>query len=264
MSRRRTIDNESRASIEHHLQRGYLATRVANCRRALTSSPAPTRSLDPDMTPDPPKVLCVDRILALLAGFQAPSLPAQASCDRGSRLPGLSRRSPESLRGSLEPVPRALADAPARRALHYGLAWPARHLDRRADAVRNSMGRAVRAPTRSPSRGGPGNGSSGRGALPSRSQHVGSEPSGEDGKSRQRQPRSRAVLCRSGGGAPSRWLSCSSSPGPRARLRKNVPPEDRRGRELFTFPDVIPGLDNSSYRVAGRPLRLVCGSRSTE
>src|SRR5712691_11710809 len=135
MSRRRPSTRTRAAIRASSTTAGTRATRAARCRRASPSSPAPTRrSRDPDMTS--PKAYVLIGLLALLAGCQSPSRPAQSSAPEDGAAMAASALAGGRYADALELYRQALADAPAKVGLHYGLGVASSYLDRRDDAVR--------------------------------------------------------------------------------------------------------------------------------
>src|SRR5258705_7591117 len=135
MSRRRP-STRTRAGIRaSSTTAATRATRAARCRRASRSSPAPTRrSRDPDMMRH--QVYLLIGILALLAGCQSPSRPLQSSAVEDGAVLAAQALAGGRYPDALELYRQALADAPGKVALHYGLGVASSHLDRRGDAGR--------------------------------------------------------------------------------------------------------------------------------
>lgn len=82
------------------------------------------------------KVWVLIVVLALLAGCQSPSRPAQSSTAPDPATLAARALAAGQYADALELYRQALADAPGKMSLHYGLGVASSHLDRRDDAVR--------------------------------------------------------------------------------------------------------------------------------
>ena len=84
----------------------------------------------------PPKVYLLIGLLALLAGCQSPARPVQSSALEDGAVRAARALAEGRYTDALELYRQALADAPGKVGLHYGLGVASSYLDRRDDAVR--------------------------------------------------------------------------------------------------------------------------------
>src|SRR6185503_5692815 len=132
MSRRRPSTRTRAAIRASNTTAGTRATRVARCRRALSSSLVPTRrSRDPDMVA--PKAHWLIGLLVLLAGCQSPSQPVRSAAPEDPAAMAAGALAGGRYTDARELYRQALADAPDKVSLRYGLGVANSHLDRRDD-----------------------------------------------------------------------------------------------------------------------------------
>ena len=155
---------------------------------------------------------------------------------------------------ALELYRQALADAPGKVGLHYGLGVASSHLDRRDDAVREFRWVVQYGPQTAPEVAAARQWLIRAGALPSTSLDT-SAPSrsGEERQAGNASLEGRAVFAEAG-----------QVPKPMARLQLFLVPENPTQKERyhlrtdeegnFKFPDVVPGPYKLIDRVAGEPI----------
>jgi tetratricopeptide (TPR) repeat protein len=202
----------------------------------------------------PPKAFVLIGFLALLAGCQSPSGPVQSSAPEDP-----AARAARALAGgryadALELYRRALADAPGKVGLHYGLGVASSHLDRRDDAVREFRWVVQYGPQTAPEVAAARQWLIRAGALPSASLSTPAPSrSTEERQAGNASLEGRAIFAAAG-----------QAPKPMARLQLFLVPESPTQQERyhlrtdeegnFKFPDVIPGSYKLIDRVAGQPI----------
>ena len=155
---------------------------------------------------------------------------------------------------ALELYRQALADAPGKVALHYGLGVASSHLDRRDDAVREFRWVVQYGPQTAPEVAAARQWLIRAGALPSASLDTPAPSrSTEERQAGNASLEGRAIFAEAG-----------QAPKSMARLQLFLVPESPTQKEHynlrtdeegnFKFPDVIPGPYKLVDRVAGRPL----------
>lgn len=202
----------------------------------------------------PPKAYVLIGLLALLAGCQAPSRPVQSSAPEDPAAMAARALAGGRYADALELYRQALADAPGKAALHYGLGVASSHLDRRDDAVREFRWVVQYGPQTAPELAAARQWLIRAGALPTWSFNTPTlSRSGEERQAGNASLEGRAIFAEAG-----------QAPKPMARLQLFLVPEspiqkeryhlrtDEEGR--FTFPNVIPGSYKLIDRVAGPPL----------
>jgi tetratricopeptide (TPR) repeat protein len=202
----------------------------------------------------PLKAYVLIGLLALLAGCQAPSRPVQSSVPEDP-----AARAARALAGgrygdALELYRQALADAPGKAALHYGLGVASSHLDRRDDAVREFRWVVQYGPQTAPEVAAARQWLIRAGALPSTSLDTPAPSrSTEERQAGNASLEGRAIFAEAG-----------QAPKPMARLQLFLVPESPTQKENynlrtdeqgnFKFPNVIPGPYKLIDRVAGQPI----------
>ena len=208
-----------------------------------------------------PKAYVLMGLLALLAGCQSPSRPVQSSAPEDPAAMAARALAGGRYTDALELYRQALAAAPGKVALHYGLGVASSHLDRRDDAVREFKWVVQYGSQTAPEVAAARQWLIRAGALPSTSLDT-SAPSrsGEERQAGNASLEGRAVFAEAG-----------QAPKPMARLQLFLVPEsptqvpesptqkeryhlrtDEEGN--FKFPDVVPGPYKLIDRVAGQPI----------
>ena len=202
----------------------------------------------------PPKAYVLIGLLALLAGCQAPSRPVQSSTPEDPAALAARALAGGRYADALELYRQALADAPGKAALHYGLGVASSHLDRRDDAVREFRWVVQYGPQTAPEVAAARQWLIRAGALPSTSLATPAPSrSGEERRAGNSSLEGRAVFAEAG-----------QAPKPMARLQLFLVPEGSTEKERyhlrtdeegnFKFPDVVPGPYKLIDRVAGQPI----------
>jgi tetratricopeptide (TPR) repeat protein len=202
----------------------------------------------------PPKASVLIGLLALLAGCQAPSRPVQSAAPEEG-----AARAARALAGgrytdARELYRQALAEAPGKVALHYGLGVASSHLDRRDDAVRELRWVVQYGPQTAPEVAAARQWLIRAGALPSASFTTPAPSrSTEERQAGNARLEGRAIFAEAG-----------QAPTPMARLQLFLVPDSPTQKERyhlrtdeegnFKFPDVVPGPYKLIDRVAGPPL----------
>ena len=202
----------------------------------------------------PPKAYVLIGLLALLAGCQSPSRPVQSSAPDDPAAMAARALAGGRYADALELYRQALADAPGKVALHYGLGVASSHLDRRDDVVREFRWVVQYGPQTAPEVAAARQWLIKAGALPTTSLNTPAPSrSGEERQAGNASLEGRAVFAEAG-----------QAPKPMARLQLFLVPEsptqteryhlrtDEQGN--FKFPDVIPGPYKLIDRVAGQPI----------
>lgn len=202
----------------------------------------------------PPKAYVLIGLLALLAGCQAPSRPVQSAAPEDPSAMAAAALAGGRYTDARALYRQALADAPGKVALHYGLGVASSHLDRRDDVVREFRWVVQYGPQTAPEVAAARQWLIRAGALPTRSLNTPTPSrSGEERQAGNASLEGRAIFAEAG-----------QAPKPMARLQLFLVPEsptqkeryhlrtDEEGR--FTFPDVIPGPYKLIDRVAGQPI----------
>jgi len=193
-------------------------------------------------------------LLALLAGCQSPSGPGQLSAPEGPAAMAARALAGGRYADALELYRRALADAPGKVGLHYGLGVASSHLDRRDDAVREFRWVVQYGPQTAPEVAAARQWLIRAGALPPASLHTPAPSrSTEERQAGNASLEGRAIFAEAG-----------QAPKPMARLQLFLVPESPTQKEYynlrtdeegnFKFPDVVPGPYKLTNRVAGQPL----------
>lgn len=201
----------------------------------------------------PPKAYVLIGLLALLAGCQSPSRPAQSAAPADAAAMAARALSGGRYREAVELYRQALADAPAKVALHYGLGVASSYLDRRDDAIREFRWVVRYGSQTAPEVAAARQWLARAGALPpvvlTTSEPIRSDGEREAGNA---SLEGRAVFAEAG-----------QAPKPMARLQLFLSPENPTQKEYynlrtdeegnFKFPNVIPGSYKLTNRVAGQP-----------
>jgi len=193
-------------------------------------------------------------ILALLAGCQSPSRPVHSSAVEDGAVLAAQALAGGRYPDALELYRQALADAPGKVALHYGLGVASSHLDRRDDAVREFRWVVRYGPQTAPEVAAARQWLIRAGALPSPTlPTTAPSRSGEERQAGNASLEGRAVFAEAG-----------QAPKPMARLQLFLVPENQNLKERyhlrtdeegnFKFPDVVPGSYKLIDRVAGEPI----------
>ncbi|HJR01353.1 MAG TPA: tetratricopeptide repeat protein [Methylomirabilota bacterium] len=202
----------------------------------------------------PSKVYLLTAILALLAGCQSPSRPAQLSAPEDPAAMAARALAGGRYTDALELYRQALADAPGKVTLHYGLGVASSYLDRRDDAVREFRWVVQYGPQTVPEVAAAREWLIRAGALPSVTLDTPAPSrSGEERQAGNASFEGRAVFAEAG-----------QAPKPMARLQLFLSPESPTQKEYynlrtdgegnFKFPNVIPGRYKLTDRVAGQPI----------
>jgi tetratricopeptide (TPR) repeat protein len=202
----------------------------------------------------PSKVYVLIGLLALLAACQSPSQPVQSSAPEDPAVMAARALAGGRYADALELYRQALADAPGKVALHYGLGVASSFLDRRDDAVREFRWVVRYGPQTGPEVAAAREWLIRAGALPSAVLHTPAPSRSAE----ERQPghaslEGRAIFAEAG-----------QAPKPMARLQLFLAPEDPTQKEYynlrtdeegnFKFPNVIPGRYKLTNRMAGQPI----------
>jgi tetratricopeptide (TPR) repeat protein len=202
----------------------------------------------------PLKVYVLIGLLALLAGCDSPPRPAQSSAPEDPAVMAARALAGGRYQDALELYRQALADAPGKVVLHYGLGVASSYLDRRADAVREFRWVVQYGPQTAPEVAAARQWLIRAGALPSASLHTPApRRSTEERQAGNASLEGRAIFAEAGQAAK-----------PMARLQLFLVPESPTQKEYynlrtdekgnFKFPDVVPGPYKLTNRVAGQPL----------
>ena len=201
-----------------------------------------------------PKAYVLIGLLALLVGCQSPSRPVQSSAPEDGAAMAARALAGGRYADALELYRQALADAPGKVGLHYGLGVASSHLDRRDDAVREFRWVVQYGPQTAPEVAAARQWLIRAGALPSTSLDT-SAPS----RSREERQAGNASL-----EGRAVFAEAGQVPKPMARLQLFMAPESPTQKEYynlrtdqegnFKFPDVIPGPYKLIDRVAGQPI----------
>jgi len=193
-------------------------------------------------------------LLALLAACQAPPRPVQSSAPEDPARLAAHALAAGRHADALELYRQALADAPGKVALHYGLGVANSYLDRRDDAVREFRWVVQYGPQTVPEVAAARQWLIRAGALPSMTLDTPAPSrSGEERQAGNASFEGRAVFAEAG-----------QAPKPMARLQLFLSPESPTQKEYynlrtdeegnFKFPNVIPGRYKLTDRVAGQPI----------
>lgn len=202
----------------------------------------------------PPKVYVLIGLLALLAGCQAPSRPAQSSVPEDPAAMAARALAGGRHAEALELYRKALAEAPGQAALHYGLGVASSYLDRRDDAVREFRWVVQYGPENAPEVAAARQWLIRAGALPSATPDTPAPSrSTEERQAGNASLEGRAIFAEAG-----------QAPKPMARKQLFLVPESPTQKEHynlrtdeegnFKFPNVIPGRYKLIDRVAGQPI----------
>jgi tetratricopeptide (TPR) repeat protein len=202
----------------------------------------------------PPKVYVLIGLLALLAGCQSPSRPVQSSALEDGAAMAARALAGGRYADALELYRQALAEAPGKVSLHYGLGVASSHLDRRDDAVREFRWVVQYGPQTAPEVAAARQWLVRAGALPSASLDTPAPSrSTEERQAGNASLEGRATFAEAG-----------QAPKPMARLQLFMVPESPTQKEYynlrtdgegnFKFPNVIPGRYKLIDRVAGQPI----------
>lgn len=194
-------------------------------------------------------------LVALLAGCQSPSRPAQSSAPEDPAAAAARALADGRYADALGLYRQALAEAPGKVALHYGVGVASSHLDQRDDAIRE-----FRWVVQYGSEGAPEVTAARQwliraGALPAANLHTPApSPSGDE----QRQAGNASLEGRAS------FAEAGQTPRPMARMQLFLSPENPTQKEYynlrtdeggnFRFPNVIPGSYQLRDRVAGKPI----------
>jgi tetratricopeptide (TPR) repeat protein len=201
-----------------------------------------------------PKEYVLIGLLALLAGCQAPSRPAQSSAPADPATLAAGALAAGRYADARKLYRQALADAPGKVALHYGLGVANSHLDRRDDAVREFRWVLQYGPQTDPEVAAARQWLIRAGALPSTSLNTPAPSrSTEERQAGNASLEGRAIFAEAG-----------QAPKPMARLQLFLVPESPTQKERyhlrtdeegnFKFSDVVPGPYKLIDRVAGQPI----------
>jgi tetratricopeptide (TPR) repeat protein len=202
----------------------------------------------------PPKAYVLIGLLALLAGCQSPSRPVQSSAPEDGAAMAARALAGGRYADALELYRQALADAPGKVALHYGLGVASSYLDRRDDAVREFRWVVQYGPQTAPEVAAARQWLIRAGALPSASLDMPAPSrSTEERQAGNASLEGRAIFAEAG-----------QAPKPMARLQLFLVPESPTQKENynlrtdeegnFKFPNVIAGPYKLIDRVAGQPI----------
>jgi len=202
----------------------------------------------------PSKAYVLIGLLALLAGCQSPSRPVQSSAPEDGAAMAARALAGGRYADALELYRQALADAPGKVALHYGLGVANSYLDRRDDAVREFRWVVQYGPQTAPEVAAARQWLIRAGALPSASLDTPAPSrSAEERQAGNASLEGRATFAEAG-----------QAPKPMARLQLFLVPESPTQKEHynlrtdeegnFKFPNVIPGPYKLIDRVAGQPI----------
>jgi hypothetical protein len=202
----------------------------------------------------PPKAYVLIGLLALLAGCQAPSRPAQSAAPEDPAALAAAALAGGRYTDARELYRQALADAPGKVGLRYGLGVASSYLDRRDDAVREFRWVVQYGRPTAPEVAAARQWLIRAGALPSATL---STPAARRSTA-ERQPGNASLEGRA------IFAEAGQAPKPMARLQLFLVPESPTQKERyhlrtdeegnFTFPDVIPGPYKLIDRVAGQPI----------
>jgi tetratricopeptide (TPR) repeat protein len=202
----------------------------------------------------PPKAYLLIGLLAFLAGCQSPSRPVQSSAPEDGAAMAARALAGGRYADAVELYRQALADAPGKVGLHYGLGVASSYLDRRDDAVREFRWVVQYGPQTAPEVAAARQWLIRVGALASaRLDTPAPSRSGEERQAGNASLEGRAIFAEAG-----------QAPKPMARLQLFLVPESPTQKERyhlrtdekgnFTFPNVIPSSYKLIDRVAGQPL----------
>ena len=192
--------------------------------------------------------------LLVLAGCQSPSRPVQSSAVEDGAVLAAQALAGGRYPDAVELYRQAVAEAPGKVALHYGLGVASSHLDRRDDAVREFRWVVRYGPQTAPEVAAARQWLIKVGALPFPTlQTPAPSRSGEERQAGNASLEGRAVFAAAG-----------QTPKPMARLQLFLVPENQNLKERyhlrtdeegkFKFPDVVPGSYKLIDRVAGEPM----------
>lgn len=202
----------------------------------------------------PPKAYVLIGLLALLAGCQAPARPAQSAAPEDPAARAAAALAGGRYTDARELYRQALAAAPGKVGLHYGLGVASSYLDRRDDAVREFRWVVQYGRPTAPEVAAARQWLIKAGALASATL---STPAAHRSTA-ERQPGNASLEGRA------IFAEVGQAPKPMARLQLFLVPENPTQKERyhlrtdeegnFTFPDVIPGPYKLIDRVAGQPI----------
>jgi tetratricopeptide (TPR) repeat protein len=202
----------------------------------------------------PSKAYVLIGLLALLAGCQAPSRPVQSSAPEDPAAMAARALAGGRYADALELYRQALADAPGKAALHYGLGVASSHLDRRDDAVREFRWVVQYGPPTAPE------------VVAARQwlMRARALPPADLTKPEPRRPVEKRQAGNASFEGRAIFAEAGQAPKPMARLQLFLVPESSTQKERyhlrtdeeghFTFPDVVPGSYKLIDRVAGQPI----------
>jgi tetratricopeptide (TPR) repeat protein len=203
----------------------------------------------------PSKLCLVIGALALLVGCQSPSRPAQSSAPEDPVAMAARALTAGRYAEALELYRRALAGAPDKVALHYGVGVASSYLDRREDAVREFRWVVRYGPPGAPEVAAARQWLIRAGALP-----VAILTTRAPGQSttEEREPGNASIEGRAV------YAEAGQAPKPMARLQLFLAPENPTQKEYynlrtdqegnFKFPNVVPGSYKLTNRMAGQPI----------
>lgn len=189
-------------------------------------------------------------LLTLLTGCQSPSRPVQSGAPQDTAT--LAARALEGGRyaEALELYRQALAEAPGKVSLHYGLGVASSHLDRRDEAIREFRWVMQYGPPTAPEVAAARQWlAKARALMPARVTTPVSSQSREERQAGNSTLEGRAVFAEAG-----------QPPGPMRRLQLFLVGQKERYHlrtdedGSFKFPDVVPGPYKLTDRVAGKPI----------
>jgi tetratricopeptide (TPR) repeat protein len=202
----------------------------------------------------PAKTYVVIGLFALLAGCQSPSRPVQSSVPEDSGARAARALAEGRYADALGLYREALAEAPGKVALHYGIGVASSYLDRRDDAVRAFRWVVQYGPQTAPEVTAARQWLVRAGALPSASLHTPAPSRPAD----EREPGNASLEGRAS------FADAGQAPKPMVRKQLFLVPENPTQKEYynlrtdeegnFRFANVIPGSYKLLDRMAGKPI----------
>ena len=194
-------------------------------------------------------------LVALLVGCQSPSRPMQSSAPEDPAAVAARALAEGRYADALGLYRRALAEAPGKVALHYGVGVASSYLDRRDDAIREFRWVVRYGPESAPEVAAARQWLMRAGALVSLASLHAPAPARV---TEEREPGNASLEGRATFAEP------GQTPKPKARIQLFLSPENPTQKEYynlrtdeegnFRFPNVIPGSYKLVDRVAGKPI----------